>query len=82
MNEAQIVKDIVILKEDVAKIKETMVTKQDIGEIRSLLETMVTSMDKMQKEQVFVVQWVKHLDKKVENHNQDITTIKGVLQLA
>lgn len=82
MNEDKVIQEILILKDDVQIIKETMSTKDDIRSMMHLLEGIATVCKKIQEDHVFAIEWLKRLQSQVERQENDIRQIKLRLQMA
>lgn len=81
MNEDKIIKEIIDLKEEVRDIREMMATKDDIRQIMSVLETLVTAVKKIQEDHVFAVEWLKRLQARVDQQDEEIRRIKLQLKM-
>lgn len=82
MNETEIVKNIIEVREDTADIRATMATKDDMTEIKDMLENIVTVAKRIQEDQLFSIEWIKRLQDKVDKQDEQIHQIKLHLKLA
>lgn len=72
MDEEKIVREIVILKENVANIKEIMATKSDIEDIKSILDKIVTGVNSIRQDHVAAIDWLQRHDKNFAAHDKII----------
>ncbi|MCX7779085.1 MAG: hypothetical protein N2259_02480 [Patescibacteria group bacterium] len=78
--------DKIILKllehdERLERIEEKMATKDDMREIMEMLEGITTIAQRLDQERIFTAEWVKRIEKEVEEHRQEIIKIKKVLKI-
>lgn len=89
MNEQLMTQNIVELKEDVRWIKSEMMTKADKQEILDAIANLATIVQKMQEDQVFIIEWLKRMQNQVDEQQkiidqqaEEIRVIKLKLGLA
>ena len=82
MDENKVIQKLVDHDEQLSFIRENMATGSDVREIKSVLESLVTIVKKIDEDHTFAVEWLKRLQTQVEKQEEDIRLIKLKLQMA
>lgn len=82
MNEEKVIQKIITIEEKVTAIQETMITRVDHEKHTVLLENIVTIVKKIQEDHVFAVEWLKRLQARVDQQDEEIRRIKLQLKMA
>ncbi|MSU75452.1 MAG: hypothetical protein EXS55_02985 [Candidatus Magasanikbacteria bacterium] len=64
------------------EIRESMATKDDIRELKGIMESVITIAKKIQEDHVFAVEWLKRLQTQIDRQDEDIRQIKLQLKMA
>ncbi len=76
MDEAKLIKSVVLLQTDVATIKETLATqvatKSDIEDIKILLDKVVLGIKDIREDHTAAIAWLQRHDKNFEAHDKII----------
>lgn len=64
------------------EIRETMATKDDIRELKAMMENLTGIVKKIQEDHVFAVEWLKRLQTQIDRQDEDIRQIKLQLKMA
>lgn len=82
MNEDLIIKKLLEHDEKFVEIKNTMATKDEVRELKVLVEEVVTITKGIKKEQVAQASWLGRLQKNDARQDKDIANIKTNLKMA
>lgn len=82
MDEDKIISAVLQNREEIEVIKQNMVTKQEMREVRDILEGIATMVKKIDEDHTFAIEWLKRLQTQVERQEEDIRVIKLKLGIA
>ena len=82
MSEDKVIQKLLEHDERFDRIEKNMVTKTEIGGITDTLEEIVTIVKRLDQERIFTAEWVKRIEREVEQHSREITKMKQVLKIA
>lgn len=68
--------------EQLALIREHMVTKDDLRQVTNILEGIATSVKRIEDDHTMTIEWVTRVQERVEAHDRDINKIKLQLHIA
>ncbi|MCL5666426.1 MAG: hypothetical protein M1383_01505 [Patescibacteria group bacterium] len=75
MDENKVLQKLIEHDEQLADIKERMATKDDIREIRQVMDKAMTILERLDQERVFTVEWIRRIE-------GDVDKIKRQLHIA
>ncbi|KKS34025.1 MAG: hypothetical protein UU95_C0018G0001 [Parcubacteria group bacterium GW2011_GWC2_42_12] len=81
MNEDKIINKLLEHDEELRKIRENMLTREDGRKLFDILEDMATRVKRIDEDRVLTHQWVKRIEDKVESHDKMIDKIKMQLKI-
>jgi len=77
----RIIKKIIDHEEHLARIEETIATKNDMNRVMNVLDEIVTITKRLDQERVFSIEWVRRVEQEVKKHTREITKIKRTLKI-
>lgn len=78
----KIIKKLIEHDEQLALIREHMVTKDDLRQVTDILEGIATSVKRIEEDHTSVVSWVTRVQERVDSHDREINKIKLQLHIA
>ena len=63
------------------RIEERMATKDDIAELKQMMEKLTTMVAKIQEDQLFAIEWLKRMQDQVDKQAEDIRQIASQTSL-
>ena len=82
MDEKKVITKLIEHDASLDRIERNMATKDDVRDMKDVLESIVTIAKKIQEDHVFAVEWLKRLQDHVERQDEEIRQIKLKLQMA
>lgn len=82
MDEDKIITKLLEHDERLERIEENMFTKEDSRKMMELLEGIATVCKNIQEDHVFAIEWIKRLQTKIDQQENEIHAIKARLQMA
>lgn len=82
MNEDAVIQKLLDHDQQFQEIRSAMATKDDIRELKELVEEVVTITKKIREDHVFALEWLKRLQDKVDRQEEQIQKIMVQLHLA
>jgi uncharacterized protein YjgD (DUF1641 family) len=81
MPEEQIIQKLLEHDEQLEFIRENMATKGDFSRVLTQQEEMITILKRLDEERIFTVEWIKRIEKEVDDHRVEITKMKQLLKV-
>jgi len=82
MEENKIINKLLEIDDRLQNIEASTFTKEDGRKVTETLDHLVKMVGRLDQERTFTTEWVKRIERDAENHRQEISQIKQVLNIS